>query len=110
MMRLRLEIATPPVECVIDHHAVTQHLVVIREIGGKAERNSEQTTALRREIVPRCVSPAYYDRKTLQGRVVELILRQKSIEGAQLADVAQFRAGDIVRNGPCLDRTLSDGT
>jgi len=77
---------------------------------GKLAERPNETTALRREIVPRCVSPAYYDRKTLQGRVVELILRQKSIEGAQLADVAQFHAGDIVRNGPCLDRTLSDGT
>jgi hypothetical protein len=70
-------------------------LVVVGVAGRKLERNREQSRRLRRQIEPRCIGAAN-DRRTLDERgIVEREFGQEGVEAAQIADLADFDAGNL---------------
>ncbi|GCC47213.1 hypothetical protein chiPu_0031396, partial [Chiloscyllium punctatum] len=98
IVRLGLQRAAPGVERVVDDHAVLQHLVVIGEVGGEAERDREQAAALRAQIVPRRVGAPDNRRQMVERRILDLVDAQNGIERAAFALVREFHAIDIVGN------------
>src|SRR3954469_19076025 len=85
VVRFRLKIATPGIERVVHHHAVPEHLVVVREVGGQTQRDGEQTAALRAQIVSRRVSASDDLGQMVKSRILDAVEAQDGIERAALA-------------------------
>jgi hypothetical protein len=93
---LGLQRTAPRIERIIHDHAMHEHLVVVREIGGKPQRDREQAAALRREIVPRRIRAAHDDRKLIERRIRDVVESQDRIERAALALMGEFDAFDVI--------------
>src|SRR6266481_5998459 len=81
-MGLALAGPAPGIERVIERESVPQHLVIVREDGGKTERDRKQTGGLRRQLGPARVGAANDERELAQRRFVKAISRQERVEAA----------------------------
>ena len=70
-MGLALAITAPSIKRVIHHHAVFEHCMVVREVGGETERQRQQSWRLRREIEPRGIGAADDQRERAERRVID---------------------------------------
>ena len=96
-MRLALAVPAPGVEGVVHDHAVPEHLMVVREVGGQAEGNGEQPCRLRRQIQPGCVGTPNNGRQLMKCWIIEAVLGQESVKAAQVADVTESLFVDVRR-------------
>jgi len=68
-MRFILPLLAPEVERVVHHHAMAQHLVVVRKAPRQAQRNGGEARGLGREIEPGRVRAAHDQREPLERRI-----------------------------------------
>ena len=97
-MRLALGGNDPGVERVVDRQAMAQHGLIVPDVRGETERDSEQASGLRRE--PKAVSiGASHDAGELsEGRTGQTVVFQEGIEGAALPAVRKRHTGNVIRN------------
>jgi hypothetical protein len=110
---LILKMCTPGIERVVHEEPVAEHLVIVRDRRGKAERNGIEPSALRRKIESRGVSAPDDQRQALQAEIGQLVFGDKGIEAAPLPDMAQLHIRNVVGIAPvacATDCTRSDGT
>ena len=88
-------VAAPGVERVVHHHAVFEHLVVVREVGRQAERDREQARRLRRQVEPGGVGAAHDQRERVERRV----LRCRRPRGTRRSCSARRHARTARRRG-----------
>src|SRR5207237_4680306 len=94
---LVLTAAAPGVERIVHHEAVLQHLMVVREIRRKTERQGQKARRLRRQFRPRRIGAAHDDGKRIERRVLDAVDLQKGIKAAQLALMRErLGARDVV--------------
>lgn len=86
-VRFAASIATPCVQRVIDHHAVHEHRVVVREIPGQAKRYGQKASALRGEFQPVGIRAAHDHGQVSQAGIVQLVLIEERVEAAFLVDM-----------------------
>src|SRR5688500_10560068 len=92
----------PGVKRVIDHAAVPELLLVVRKELGQTQRDGQQPRALRGEIRARGVGTAHDRRQLRQRGVVEPVLQEERVEGAERTVVRKLDALDVIRRRAAL--------
>src|SRR5574341_1069693 len=80
----------PRIEGIVDDESVSQHLMVVRKIVRKPQRNRQQTCCLWSQIKPVGVRPTDDNRQISQSGVSEVVFAQKGVKAAELSHMAQF--------------------
>src|SRR3954463_15511597 len=96
VVRFRLESATPGVERVVHHHAMSEHFVIVRKVRGQTERDGEQAAALRGQIVSGRLGPSDDLGQMVESRILDAVDAQDGVERAALAFVREFHPVDVV--------------
>src|ERR1051326_6195956 len=97
-----LKSGAPGIQGVIEDNPMAQHLVVVFEDVGEPKGDGVEAGRLRGEVETRGVRPPYNLGEVLQGWIVQRVLGEEGIEAAQLTDMAEFDAGDVIRDGAGL--------
>src|SRR5665213_3717644 len=88
----------PRIECVVDHHALLKHpMVVVCVVGREPKRDCKQSRGLGSEFRPSGVGAAYDKCKPIEGHIRDAKYLDETIEAAPLAVMRErFGAGDVV--------------
>ena len=89
----------PGIERVVDHKAMPQHGVIVRNVDREPQRNRKQSGCLRGKV--HAVGIGAPDDVCDPGkrRVGQAIILDEGVEGAALAPMSEGDAWDVVRDG-----------
>ena len=107
-MRFALSGDEPAIECVVDHEAVPQHGVIIRNVDRKPQRNRKQTGRLRGKLHTVGIGTPDDRCNPAERWIGEMIILDKGVEGAALAAMGEGDARDIIGNGAGIFRNLEN--
>src|SRR5262245_26965653 len=92
IVRFGLQGPAPGVERVVHHQSVPEHFVVVGKVGRETERNREQTTALRAQIMARRVGASHDLGEVIERPIFDVVDTEDGVERATLAFVREFDA------------------
>jgi len=109
---LQRRVPAPGIERVVDHHAVPQHFVVIREVERQALGDGQQAGGLLCQMRRAAVGAAHDQGELQECGVGQTVLVYEGVEAALIAVVATvvsiFHAGHVIRCGAGGRRDLHD--
>lgn len=73
-----------------------EHLVVIPESLGQAQRQRIDARRLRRQVQSRSVRASYDHSQLQQGGIGEFVFLEKGVEAVQVTVVGHFHAGYVI--------------